>query len=125
MSSPSPTQQRDTVLALLLILLIAFYFTRSMFLIHALAVILVAGMIAPQLFSPAARVWFGFSHLLGTVVSRVFLGVIFFALVTPVGLVRRLMGRDPMALCKWKKSSESVFVKRDHSYVPEDLKHPY
>lgn len=118
-------QQRDTILALLLILLIAFYFLHSIWLIHAMAVVLVTGMVVPALYTPAARFWFGFSHLLGSVMSRVIMGVLFFALVTPIGLFRRMLGKDAMRLKQWRKDDSTAFVVREHRYTPEDFKHPY
>lgn len=121
----TPVQQRDTVLALLLVLLIAFFVTGEMGILYAMAATLVAGMTVPRLFTPAARLWFGFSHILGAIMSRVIMALLYFVLVTPVGLLRRLLRRDTLALRQWKNGAGSVFTPRDHTYTPEDLNHPY
>ena len=42
--------------------------------------------------------WMGIGYLLGRITSPVFAALIFFLLVTPVGLIRRIGGRDPMEL---------------------------
>ena len=121
----TPVQLRDTAFALLLILLIAFYATRREELLYALFAVLVAGMTVPALFTPAARFWFGLSHAMGQVMSRVIMGVLFFLLVVPLGLLRRCLGKDSLRLRQWKKNEASVFAVRDKVFVPEDIKHPY
>jgi hypothetical protein len=40
--------------------------------------------------------WMLVCHVLGSVNTRIILGFIFFAVVTPIGIVRRLLGKDPM-----------------------------
>lgn len=123
--APTPVQQRDTVFAILLILLIVFFFTGERVALYVLAGVLVLGMTVPRLFSGPARLWFGFSHLLGAVMSKILMGVLFFLLVTPIGLIRRCFGKDALVRKKWKKGDASVFVVREHTYGPEDLRHPY
>jgi uncharacterized membrane protein YgdD (TMEM256/DUF423 family) len=87
--------------------------------------VLVLVMTWPAAFSPLAKVWFGLSHFLGSIVSRILLTVVFFLIVTPVGLVRKVLGADPMLCRAWRKGDDSVLVERKHQYVREDLKKPY
>ena len=82
-------------------------------------------MTAPALYRPFAKLWFGLSHWLGTIVSKILLTLLFYGLVLPVGLVRRLMGKDAMQLRRWKQDQASVLHTRDHLFQPEDLDHPY
>ena len=83
----------------------------------AILVILVAIVLATvtvfcsQLLTPFNRLWFGLGLLLGTIVSPIVLGIIFFALITPVSLVTRLFGRD--VLLKKKSSVTSYWIDRD------------
>ena len=116
---------KDTGLALVLILLIVEYIRRPGWLIICAMAVLVLTMTWPVVFKPLARVWFGFSHLLGTVVSKIILSIVFFVIVTPMGLIRKAFGADPMKTNLWKKGDESVLVERDHHYVKEDLEKPY
>jgi hypothetical protein len=51
---------------------------------------------APQILAPAHRAWMALGNALGWVNTRIVLGLIFFGLITPTGVVLRLMGRDPM-----------------------------
>ena len=118
-------EAKDTGLALVLILLIIEYIKRPNWLTVAAMTVLVLVMTWPSLFKPLARIWFGFSHILGGVVSKVLLTLVFFIVVTPIGLIRKVFGADPMKLSIWKKSSNSVLVDRNHSYTKEDIEKPY
>ncbi len=121
----SPEQARDTGMAMVLLcLLLAYWGGRPRFLPLAMA-LLVVTMVWPQAFRPLARLWFGLSHLLGTVVSKVILTLLFFLLVTPIGLIRRWSGADVLQLRQWKKDGRSVFKVREEAIPPDDLERPY
>ena len=118
-------QARDTGLAMVLILLIIEYIKRPGWLVVAAMAALVLTMVRPVVFKPLSKVWFALSHLLGTVVSKIILSIVFFCIVTPMGLIRKALGADPMKTKLWKKGDESVLVERDHQYVKEDIEKPY
>lgn len=62
-----------------------------------LAVVLILpALVAPRMLAPAQRAWMALGGALGWVNTRLVLGLIFFGLVTPMALVFRLTGRDPM-----------------------------
>jgi hypothetical protein len=56
--------------------------------------LLVLGLAAPALLRPVYRVWMGLAFVLGFVMTRVILTVVFVGLVVPIGLVLRLFGKD-------------------------------
>ncbi len=88
-------------------------------------VLLIINMIVPQIYKPVAKLWLGLSNLLGAVMSRVLLTILFFIMVTPIGVFRRIIGNDSLQIKKWKKDSISVFQVRDHAYQPKDIDKPY
>jgi hypothetical protein len=53
--------------------------------------------------------------------SRVMMAIIFFLVVTPIGLLRKLTGADSLKIKQFKKSNQSVMLTRDHQYEPADL----
>ncbi len=120
-----PLRRLETVLALTLVLLLIFIAGGQGWALYAAMAVLAAGMTVPRLFGPAARCWFGFSHILGAVMSRLLMGVLFFVLITPIGLFRRLCGKDILQLRGWRKGSDSVFQVREHRYTERDLQRPY
>jgi hypothetical protein len=108
----------------LICLLIGYLGHQQKFFLIAILVLL-ANMIWPPIFIPAAKLWFGLSHVLGTIMSKVLLSVLFFTLVTPMGIVRRFAGHDSLQLKKWKQDRTSVFKVREHTFTDNDIKHPY
>jgi hypothetical protein len=64
-------------------------------LILAVALI-VPALVVPRLLAPAHRAWMALGGALGWVNTRIILGLIFFGMITPMGLVRRTVGGDPM-----------------------------
>ena len=123
-SSPRD-RSRDTGLALVLLLLLAHAATRRDGFATAAIVVLVVAMTAPLLFRPASVVWFGLSQILGTMMSKVLLAIVFYLVVTPIGVVRRLLGHDSLRLRAFKASDASVMHARAHVFVPDYLDKPY
>ena len=108
----------------LVFLLLAIFYERQIYLLVA-AGLHILNMVAPRAYRWVAVLWLGLSHLLGTAVSRVILSVVFIALVTPIGLVRRLLGFDSLGLRNFKRDGGSVMHERNHRYTPEDIQRPY
>ena len=73
------------------------------------AALLGCGAIYPAALRYPFAIWSAAGHLLGWINSRVILGLVFYLLVTPMGLVMRLMGRDPMAR-KFEPGAQSYRV---------------
>ncbi len=55
-----------------------------------------AGLTVPRYLGPVERAWTWLGMALGRVVSPVFIGVVYWLIITPVGLVRRTFGRSPL-----------------------------
>lgn len=118
-------QAKDTGMAMVLICLLMVLIGHKQQFVGIAAVLLLVNMVKPMLFKPLAKLWLGLSHLMGTVMSKILLTVLFFIMVTPLGLIRRMLGRDSLQLKKWKRGSASVFRTRDHLFKADDIKHPF
>lgn len=118
-------QSRDTGMAMVLLLLILYIRTKRDGMLWAAVALHVLNMIVPRIYAPIAVVWLGFSHLLGTVMSKILLSILFFGLVTPIGMLRRLFGKDSLKLRAFKASEESVMSVRNHMFVGRDIEKPY
>ena len=125
LTSATPAQSRDTGLAMILICLLLAYFGQRPQFVPLALILLILAMVWPASFRPLAGPWFGLSHLLGGVASKIILTVLFFGLVLPIGLIRRRLGADPLQLKKWKKATYSVFHNRQGPVQPQDLEKPY
>ena len=75
----------------------------------ALGVGLVGPALAmPRVLAPAHHLWMGLAEVLAWINTRLLLGVVFFGIVTPMGVVMRLLGKDPMR----RKSDPSAVTYR-------------
>ena len=62
----------------------------------------------PIILRPLNKAWYKFGLLLGRVVSPIVLGILFFILITPIAIVMRLSGRDPLKLRKQNVQSHWI-----------------
>ena len=58
--------------------------------------LIAGGGMLPQLLAPVHKGWMWVGHILGWINTRILLGIVFYALVTPIGLVFRLLGKETM-----------------------------
>jgi hypothetical protein len=71
-----------------------------------LAIIFPRSLVVPN------RVWMGLARMLSLVTTPIIMGAVFFLIITPFGLMRRLLGKDPLnrrsarADSYWKAYSE-------------------
>jgi len=72
------------------------------------------GSVWPEGLKWAYKPWMGLALVMGWVVSRVILGVLFYLVLTPIGVLMRLSGRNPMAV-----------EEREGSYWIERAQEPY
>jgi hypothetical protein len=64
------------------------------------AVLVVLGLTAPRLLKYPSKVWWKFAMVLGYVNARIILTIAFLIVLTPLSLIWRLVGRDPLAIRK-------------------------
>ena len=98
---------------------IAFYMTRSPYARYMFiggGVVTLLGVCAPNILRPLQRAWMMGAALLGWVMTRVILGVLFFAVLTPIGFFMRVFGmsfmndggREPNPASYWKPRERGV-----------------
>lgn len=122
---PDRTFIKDTGLVVVLVLLlIAYWSEKSLFILFAIGV-LVVSMTIPVILKPLAVAWHYLSSFIGNVMNRIVLAVVFWGVLMPVGFTRRCLGYDPMKRKKWKNGRLSVFSKRDYTFKSDDLTTPY
>jgi predicted membrane metal-binding protein len=62
------------------------------------SIFLILGLINSKVLTPLNQIWFKFGILLGKIVSPIIMGAIFFVVVTPIGILMRLFGKDVLNL---------------------------
>jgi hypothetical protein len=124
-TSVTKEQAKDSGMAAVLILLLLGWFMEDNIFFKIAAVALLVDMVFPMFFYPFAIFWFGLGNLLGAVVSKILLSVIYLVVVLPMAIFRRAIGKDPLLLKKFKKDRESVMKNRHHLFRAGDLEKPY
>ena len=89
---------------------IAYY---QILLIISVAFILSA-VIIPKVLKPIYKIWMTLAVILGWIMTRVILTILFYLVVTPIGVIGRLFGKQFLDL-SWKKSTVSFWNKRSES----------
>jgi Saxitoxin biosynthesis operon protein SxtJ len=85
-----------------LVLLTSWWFYRGKFhdvrqVLMPLGVLLVVlGLLAPRVLVWPNKAWMGLAEVLSFISTRIILAVVFFGIVTPIGVVKRLFGWDPL-----------------------------
>ena len=74
-------------------------------------IFLILGLLNSEILTPLNKIWFKFGILLGKIVSPLIMGVIFFLVVTPIGLIMRLLGKDVLNL-KYNKN-KSYWIEKN------------
>ena len=72
---------------------------------------LILGLINSKLLTPLNKIWFKFGILLGTVVSPIVMGLVFFIVVTPIGFFMRMINKDLLRK-KFNKNIKSYWINR-------------
>ena len=104
----SKKQATDTGMAIMLILLLVGLFTQNDVYYKIAIPVLIMNMTFPMFYYPFAIIWLGFSQLLGTVVSKIILSIVYIIMVIPVGIFRKLLGKDSLQLSEFKKDNGTV-----------------
>jgi hypothetical protein len=71
-------------------------------------IFLILGLINSKLLTPLNKIWFKFGIFLGRLTSPIIMVIIFFFVVTPIGLILRIFGKDILNLKK--NSSISYWI---------------
>ena len=74
-------------------------------------IFLILGLINSKILSPLNKIWFKFGILLGKIISPLIMGIIFFLVVTPIGLIIKLFGKDVLNL-KYNKN-KSYWIEKN------------
>ena len=70
------------------------------------------GITNSKLLNPLNKIWFNFGILLGKVISPLIMGIIFFLVVTPIGVIMRVFGKDILSL-KYNKKNKSYWIEKN------------
>ena len=74
-------------------------------------IFLILGLLNSNLLTPLNKIWFRFGILLGKLISPFIMLIIFFLVVTPIGLVMKIIKKDLLNL-KFRKDKETYWIEK-------------
>ncbi len=113
----------ETLLGIAAGMILFFLVSRRVELLYIGLGISLLGLFSPFLARYIHLGWTGFAKVMGFINGHIILTVIFFLVLTPLALIRRLGSKDLLQLRK--KPSGSYYATRDHKYTARDLKNPW
>ena len=76
-------------------------------------IFLILGLLNSKILTPLNKLWFKFGIMLGNFIAPIIMGIVFFLVVTPTGLIMKLLRKD---LLKLKKNNSATYwIKKDNS----------
>tara|TARA_B100000427_G_scaffold325023_1_gene331164 strand:- start:1043 stop:1426 length:384 start_codon:yes stop_codon:yes gene_type:complete len=72
----------------------------------------VLALLNSDVLTPLNKIWMKFGLILGKIVSPIVMGFIFFGVVTPTGIIMRLLGKDLLNLKK--NSNKTYWIQKDN-----------
>jgi len=63
-------------------------------------IFLILGLLNSTILNPLNKIWIKFGILLGTIISPIVMGIVFFVVVTPTSLIMRILGKNLLGLKK-------------------------
>ena len=79
-------------------------------------IFLILGLINSKLLSPLNKIWVMFGELIGKIIAPIVMGIVFFIIITPIGLFMRLIGKDLLQIKFSKK--KSYWINRKQNVGP-------
>jgi hypothetical protein len=114
---------------ILLLLIAGYCFYKEYFIAIYLGlggcILLLSGLLIPILLKPLYNGWMALALTIGFFMSRILLALIFFFLFTPIGLIMRLLKKDPLDQ-KTDPSAVSYWIRRDkQKFDPEETERQF
>ena len=118
MKENNKAKSLETLLVLTGALIIIYWISpKKIYLLVALIFILI-GIVSPFLSAKISWVWLKFAELMGSVMSKVILSVVYFIFLVPIALIYRLTQKNPLFL---KRQNDSYYIERNKQYSAKDI----
>ena len=74
-------------------------------------IFLILGILKSKILTPLNKLWFKFGLLLGSIISPIVMGIVFFIVITPIALIMRILGKDLLNL-KRKNKNNTYWIEK-------------
>jgi len=122
-AKPNREKELETILVLCVALVVFYFITKQqhLYLLKLSIALGLIGMFSKYLTSKISWVWLKVGEMMGVVMSKVILSVVFFGFLFPIAILSRIFNGNKNAL-QLKKTGNSYYFTRNHRYEAKDLK---
>jgi hypothetical protein len=85
-------------------------------------IFLILGLANSKLLTPLNKIWFKLGILLGNIISPIVMGIVFFLVVTPIGIFMKMLGKDLLNL---KKSNNNTYWRNKDNSSNNSMKNQF
>jgi len=114
----------ETILSIILGLAVIFWLTKNKYLLPAIIILVVIGLFSTYLTEKIHWLWMKISHIMGSVMSKVILSVIFYFFLFPISLLSKIFTKKNILQLK-RTDEVSYYTSRNHQYTSEDIENPW
>jgi Saxitoxin biosynthesis operon protein SxtJ len=111
-------KQKESILAIVTGLVIIGWFIHKPILFPIAGGIGLVCLLSSYVTEKIHWLWMKISHVLGFVMSKVILSIVFFLFLTPIAILSKLSRKDLLQL---KRADRTYYAERNHLYVKDDL----
>jgi hypothetical protein len=83
------------------------------------AVLCIFGVVIPVILKPIYWIWMIFATILGWIMTRIILSILFYVILTPIGLIPRLFGKQFLEL-KWNRTNRTYWNYRSGDVIEKE-----
>ena len=117
-SSKKDLKNFGVTIGFILLMIGAFLFIREkdscIYFFSIGSILIILGGITPVILKPIYRIWMIFAVIIGWIMTRVILSVLFFSIITTIGIFTRLIGKDFLSLKS--RNQKSYWNSRDREH---------
>jgi hypothetical protein len=86
------------------------------------AALVLSGIVLPDHLHLVYRAWMGLALAISKVTTPILMGFLYFGVITPIGLIRRVLGHDAL---RRSRAGDSSFIPRDATQQQSQMKHQF
>lgn len=123
MTSKNTSNNKESVLAVVLLLLIIYAFTKAKYYIGITIVFIILALLFEKVSVATDFVWRKLTKVLGIISSTILLSVFFFLIFFPIGALLKLFNKS--SFIRFSSNLKSTFEIRERLFVKSDIEQPF
>ena len=117
------SNNKESVLAVVLLLLLVFQFTRNRYFVTAAILFIILALLSENIAVATDLVWKKLTHFLGIISSAVLFSLLFYLIFFPVGMLLKLFKKG--SFIRFSPNLTSTFEERNKTFTKADLEQPF